>query len=69
MENMEDLEKLKRLLHYWMEHNNEHAEVYRDWAEKTSSLGNKALSEILGRLSAETKKLNRLLEEAIKTID
>ncbi len=65
---MDDLEKLKKLLHHWMEHNDEHAGVYREWAEKTSSLGRNEVSEILDRLYAETKKLNRLFEEALKKL-
>jgi hypothetical protein len=69
MENMNELEKLKKLLYYWMEHNNRDAQNYRDWAEKASSLGNEELSKILIGLSDETKKLNRLFEEAIKMID
>lgn len=66
--NMDEFEKLKTLLHHWMEHNDEHAQIYRDWAEKASSLGNQELSEILSRLSDETEKLNRLFEKAIKMI-
>lgn len=65
---MDELEKLKTLLHHWMEHNNEHVQLYRDWAEKASPLSNRELSEILRRLSNETEKLNRLFEEAIKKI-
>ncbi|MDI6727458.1 MAG: hypothetical protein QMD44_00860 [Thermodesulfovibrionales bacterium] len=65
---MNELEKLKRLLHHWNEHNNEHAEIYRDWAEKASLLGNEELSKVLDKLYHETKKLNGLFEEAIKTI-
>jgi predicted HTH transcriptional regulator len=68
MENMDELEKLKKLLHYWMEHNDRDVRIYRDWAEKASSLGNKELSKILIGLSDETKKLDRLFEEAIKMI-
>jgi len=69
MENMDELEKLKKLLYYWMEHNDRDAQIYRDWAEKTASLGNKELSKILIGLSDETKKLDRLFEEAVKMID
>jgi len=65
---VDELEKLKRLLRHWMEHNNEHVQLYRDWAEKTPPLGNQELTEILRRLSNETEKLNRLFEEAIKII-
>jgi len=65
---MNELEKLKVLLPHWMGHNNEHAESYRDWAEKVSSLGNEELSKILFSLSHETRKLNELFEEAMKKI-
>ncbi|VAX32819.1 hypothetical protein MNBD_NITROSPIRAE02-449 [hydrothermal vent metagenome] len=65
---MNDLEKLKKLLHHWMEHNDEHARVYREWSEKTSSLGKEEVSEILERLYLETKKLNGLFEEALKKL-
>lgn len=65
---MDELEKLKMLLHHWMEHNNEHVQLYRDLSEKASPLGNRELSVILKRLSNETEKLNRLFEEAIKKI-
>ncbi len=66
---MDDLQKLKHLLHHWKEHNDEHAETYRDWAEKASSLGNEELSKVLDNLYHETKKLNGLFEEAMRKID
>ncbi|HET6514350.1 MAG TPA: hypothetical protein VFG09_04260 [Thermodesulfovibrionales bacterium] len=61
---MKDLEKLGHLLHHWIEHNEEHAETYRAWAEKADSLGKKDLSAVLERLYHETKNLNTFLEEA-----
>ena len=42
---MNELEKLKRLPHHWQEHNDEHAEAYRDWAEKAVSLGHQIFSQ------------------------
>jgi hypothetical protein len=66
---MNESEKLKMLLNHWMEHNNEHAAIYKDWAEKASAFGNEGLSETLGRLYHESKKLNLLFEEAIRKID
>ncbi|MEC4684148.1 MAG: hypothetical protein VST71_00225 [Nitrospirota bacterium] len=65
---MDNLEKLKKLLHHWMEHNDEHARVYREWAEKTSALDKEEVSGILDRLYLETKKLNGLFEEALKKL-
>jgi hypothetical protein len=65
---MNELERLKKLLHHWIEHNDEHAEAYLEWSKKASSLGNKELSSILEKISVEAKKLNELFIEAIKTI-
>lgn len=65
---MNDRERLKHLLHHWLEHNLEHAETYREWAAKTASSGNEELSKVLETLCDETKKLNRLVEEALKKI-
>ncbi|NTU43647.1 MAG: hypothetical protein HGA78_11500 [Nitrospirales bacterium] len=66
---MTDLEKLARLLNHWMEHNDEHASVYRDWAEKILNAGNTELSKVLGNLYQETKRLNQLFEDALRMIE
>ncbi len=65
---MEQLKKLKRLLNYWTEHNNEHTQIYMDWAEKVSSTGNEELSRTLVRLYMEQKRLDRRFEEAKRMI-
>ena len=65
---MNELEQLKRLLHHWQEHNDEHAETYRDWAKKAASLGHKELSGILENLYKQTKELSGLFEKARKKI-
>jgi len=65
---MDDLEKLRKLLRHWMEHNDEHAEAYLDWSKKSSSVGNEDLSNILKQISIETKKLNELFIKAIKAL-
>jgi hypothetical protein len=66
---MDELEKLKKLIPHWMEHNDEHAETYQNWAAKVSSLGMKELSEILTKLHRESKKLRELFEEAMRMIN
>ena len=65
---MNDREKLKSLLHHWMEHNHEHAEVYSEWARKASALGNEELSGILMQLAQETETLDKLLQKAITVV-
>jgi hypothetical protein len=34
-----DLDRVKKLLPHWMEHNAEHAEEFREWAERARALG------------------------------
>jgi len=66
---MNDIEKLKKLIPHWMEHNDEHAENYKIWAEKVSSLGMEDLSETLLKLYHESRKLKELFEEAMRKIN
>jgi hypothetical protein len=63
---MTELEKIGTLIDHWQEHNNEHAELYMDWAEKTSTLGRQELSKILIKLALESKRLNRFFQAAKK---
>ena len=65
---MNDREKLKSLLHHWMEHNHEHAKVYSEWARKASALGNEELSGILIQLAQETETLDKLFQKAITVV-
>ena len=65
---MKELERLKTLLTHWREHNEEHAETYRNWAEKARSSGEEDLAGILARISAETRKLTGLFDEALQKI-
>jgi len=63
---MNDLEKLAALLPHWKKHNDEHAEVYSEWAEKASSVGREELAKTLLTLSSETKTLSKLFDQAIQ---
>ncbi|MEW5744216.1 MAG: ABC transporter ATP-binding protein [Nitrospirota bacterium] len=65
---MNDLDKLKHLLHHWREHNDEHAQTYKDWADKALGLGNKELSEVLERLYQDTKRMSALFDQATRLI-
>ncbi len=66
---MNELEKLEKLLHHWKEHNMEHAETYRKWAEKTARFGQSNLSAILVRLSDDTKAMDRLFDEGVQSLN
>ena len=58
---MDDVqEKLKILLDYWIEHNSEHEQEFRDWADKVSSLSTEVaqqLQEAAARMAAASNKL------------
>lgn len=65
---MTELEKLKHLLKHWIEHNDAHIKTYSEWATRTDSLGEKELSELLGQIAEESKRLNDLFSRAEEMI-
>lgn len=65
---MTDLEKLKKLLAHWAEHNEEHAKTYLEWAEKAGKSGDKEIYNILKEIAEDTKKLDGLFEKAKKIV-
>jgi hypothetical protein len=65
---MTELEKLKHLLHHWIEHNEAHTKTYSEWATKMESLERKELSEILRQITEESKKLEELFKKALEQL-
>ena len=66
---MNTLEKLRKLIPHWQEHNEEHAQSYRRWAEEAEADGHHKVAEILKRLYEETIRINFLFEEARKEVE
>ena len=58
---MDDVEeKLNILLDYWIEHNSEHEQEFRDWADKVASLSGevaKQLQEAATKMAAASNDL------------
>jgi hypothetical protein len=58
---MDDVqEKLRILLDYWIEHNSEHEQEFRDWADKVGSLSTEVaqqLREAATKMAASSKEL------------
>jgi len=63
---MSDLNKLKKLLEHWIEHNDAHVKTYMEWAGKAETLGKKELRNILMEIAEENKKLNGLFKKALE---
>jgi hypothetical protein len=66
---MNDLEKLKHLLDHWLEHNEEHAKTYLEWANKAGASGNQELMEMLNKIAEDTKKIEVLFKKAKALLD
>jgi len=55
-------QKLRVLLDYWIEHNKEHEEEFRHWADKIASLS----SEVERRLMKAATKMGAATDELVK---
>jgi len=60
---MDDVqERLKVLLDYWIEHNNEHEQEFRDWADKVAS----SSAEVAKQLQKAAVKMASVSDELVK---
>jgi hypothetical protein len=64
----DDREKLTKLLGYWVEHNQEHSEEFKEWAEKARDMGEaEAAAEILEAV-ANMDKVSAILSGTLKRL-
>jgi len=68
---MDDVqEKLPILLDYWIEHNSEHEQEVREWADKVTTLSNEVAQQLreaaakMAAASAELMKAKQALPES-----
>jgi len=60
---MDDVqEELKVLLDYWIEHNSEHEQEFRDWADKVAS----SSAEVARQLQKAATKMAAASDELLK---
>ena len=62
----DELKKLNALLAYWLEHNEEHAAEFREWADKVPA-AQKEVADLLSQAVAKMTESNGYLRKA-KTI-
>ena len=60
---MEEIDKLRVLLPHWIEHNEEHATEFREWAERAGP----ARDSIL-QAAAALEEANRALRQALEVV-
>jgi len=60
--------KLRTLLNYWMEHNKEHSQEFREWAGKAGDFGETEVAEEILAAAQEMNKANESLSRALKRL-
>ena len=60
-----EMVKLRALLAHWIEHNKEHGQEFREWAEKASALGETKTGEDMLAAAAEMERVNEALSRAL----
>jgi hypothetical protein len=59
-------EKLIKLLNYWIEHNSEHRDEFREWIEKTEKFIDISVRSHLLEATQQMDKVNEFLILALK---
>ena len=60
--------KLRTLLNYWIEHNKEHGQEFREWADKAKGFGEAEASEEMLQAAQEMDKASESLSQALRRL-
>ena len=66
---MDERAKLKTLLNYWIEHNREHSQEFREWADKAKALGEAEVAGEMLQAGLEMDKASGLLAQSLKRLE
>jgi len=61
--------KLRTLLNYWIEHNKEHSQEFREWAGKAKGLGEVEASKEMLQAAQEMDKASESLSQALRRLE
>ncbi len=64
----QEKEKLKVLLDHWTEHNKEHAEEFREWAEKAKNLSEQVVCDNIKMAANQLDEANEFLAKALEEV-
>ena len=65
----DDLAKLRALLNYWVEHNQEHSQEVKDWADKARTMGKLEITEEMLEAAKAMDKASVLLYQSLKKLE
>lgn len=60
--------KLKTLLSYWVEHNQEHSQEFKEWVDKARAIGEGEVAEELLLAAQEMDKVSEILSGTLKRL-
>ena len=60
--------RLKTLLKYWLEHNEEHRQEYNDWAAQATAMGETEAGEDILAAAQDLDKASQSLSQALKRL-
>jgi molecular chaperone GrpE (heat shock protein) len=65
----DDLAKLRALLPHWIEHNEEHAASFREWAARAREHGQEDVAEAIAQAAQRMEDVNAALERALQALE
>jgi phage shock protein A len=65
----DDRSKLQTLLNYWVEHNREHSDEFREWAEKARQMGEAEIADEILQAVGNMEKVTELLSATLKKLE
>ena len=69
MTTMDERAKLRALLNYWIEHNKEHSQEFREWVSKAKVLGEAEVGEDMLQAAQEMDKASEILSHALRRLE
>ena len=65
----DEIAKLRTLLNYWIEHNREHSQEFREWAGKVKGFGEDETYKEMLQAAREMDKASQSLLQALKRLE
>ena len=66
---MEERAKLRTLLNYWIEHNEEHSQEFREWADKAKAMGEAGTGGDMLQAAQQMDMASEILSRALKRLE
>ena len=66
--NKDEKAKLKIVVSYWVGHNKEHSQEFREWAEKAKESGESEIYNQISQAAENIEKANEALNRALQRL-